>query len=77
MSLILLMAGGSESETKTLTLFYSTANATLKASAMPSMQNVIFQAAKQVRNHCWWWWETIAGGSGEPSLMVVGNHHWW
>lgn len=48
MSLVLLPAGGSESDTKTVTLLYSTANATLKASAMPSMQNVIFKAAKQV-----------------------------
>lgn len=38
----------SESETKTLTLLYSTANATLRASGMPSVQNVIFKAAKQV-----------------------------
>lgn len=46
MILVLLPAGRSESETKTL--FYSAANATLTASGMPSMQNVVFQAAKQV-----------------------------
>ena len=37
-----------ESETKAVTLLYPAANATLSASGMPSMQNVIFKAAKQV-----------------------------
>lgn len=36
------------SQSKTETLLSSAANATLKASAMPSMQDVIFKAAKQV-----------------------------
>lgn len=49
------------SQSKTETLLSSAANATLKASAMPSMQDVIFKAAKQVssqerRNH---WWNTL------------------
>lgn len=59
MGLVLLLAGGPESEPETLTLLYPAANATLRASGMPSVQNVVFKAAKQVSGE---------GRGGEPSL---------